>query len=152
MRVIKLILLSGIVFFGLLFAISLLIPSHVRISRAIDLQTNRSAIMPLISTEAGWTKWNAYAKMADGKAGFRIESVSDSLVLGKWTHGGRTISNGLALYEIKSGTLTVQLYMDFFLDWYPWDKFGSILYDSQLGPAMEESLRELKALAAAHSS
>ena len=40
----------------------------------------------------------------------------------------------------------VQWYFDFNLDWYPWQKFQSIVYDKQLGPSMELSLEQLKKL------
>jgi hypothetical protein len=40
----------------------------------------------------------------------------------------------------------VQWYFDFHLDWYPWQKFQSIIYDNQLGPHMEASLENLKRL------
>jgi len=32
------------------------------------------------------------------------------------------------------------------LHWYPWEKFGSIIYDKQLGPQMEQSLLNLSQL------
>jgi len=38
----------------------------------------------------------------------------------------------------------VQWYFDFHLDWYPWQKFQSIIYDKQLGIPMENSLQQLK--------
>jgi hypothetical protein len=38
----------------------------------------------------------------------------------------------------------VQWYFDFEVNWYPWEKFGSILFDRQLGPSMERSLETLK--------
>jgi hypothetical protein len=40
----------------------------------------------------------------------------------------------------------VQWYFDFVFRWYPWEKFSSIVYDKQLGPAMEKSLNNLKDL------
>jgi hypothetical protein len=48
--------------------------------------------------------------------------------------------------ELRTGTITVQWYFDFYLKWEPWEKFSSIVYDKQLGPVMEESLIKLKTL------
>jgi hypothetical protein len=48
---------------------------------------------------------------------------------------------------IENGSVTtVQWYFDFVFRWYPWEKFSSIVYDKQLGPAMEKSLNNLKDL------
>ncbi|GAO43639.1 hypothetical protein [Flavihumibacter petaseus] len=147
MKILKLAFWSILFFSLLLLVFSLLIPSHVRISRAIDIQAGKAQVLPLISTNDGWTKWNAYAQDSSGKFRFEIRSVSDSLVEADWTAGNKTYPSNLALYGLKSGTLTVQWYVDFKLSWYPWEKFGSILYDNQMGPVMEQSLRQLKALA-----
>jgi hypothetical protein len=43
-----------------------------------------------------------------------------------------------------SDTTVVQWYFDFRLKWYPWEKFGSIVFDQQLGPSMESSLENLR--------
>jgi hypothetical protein len=40
----------------------------------------------------------------------------------------------------------LQWYFDIKLRWYPWEKFGSIVFDKQLGPPMEKSLGNLKKL------
>lgn len=146
MKIFKLILISAVAFFLLMLAFSLLIPSRVRISRAVDIQTSRQELMPLVTATAGWEKWNSLAKPGAGGE-LAITKVTDSLVLARFETKGHHIENGLAIYEIKPGTLTVQWYMDFYLSWYPWEKFGSILYDKQFGPVMEADLKQLKTLA-----
>ena len=146
MKVLKLVLISVIAFFLLMLAFSLLIPSQVRISRAVDTGASRQALLPLVTTKAGWEKWNSLAKPAAG-GDLVITATSDSLVLARFESKGHRIENGIAIYEIKPGTLTVQWYMDFHLPWYPWEKFGSILYDKQFGPVMQDDLKQLSTLA-----
>lgn len=36
--------------------------------------------------------------------------------------------------------------MDFHLSWYPWQKFGSLLYESTYGAMMEKGLTNIKTL------
>lgn len=150
MRILKLVLISAVAFFVLMLAFSLLIPSQVRISRAVDINTNRVRLMPLVSGMEGWARWNPYVRPGNGSA-LTVESVTDSLVKANWLAGGKQFKTALAIYDLKSGTLTVQWYVDFQLRWYPWEKFSSILYDKQLGPIMDESLRSLKTLAESDS-
>ena len=148
MRVIKLMLISAVILFGLMTLISLMIPSHVRISRAIDINAAKPQLMPLIQQRDEWPRWNAYAK-EPGRFDISIVESNDSLVVSRWKAGGKDFTSGMAVYEPRQGTLTVQWYFDFRLKWYPLEKFGSIMFDRQLGSPMEESLVNLKQLAEA---
>ena len=144
MKVLKLVLISVIAFFLLMLAFSLLIPSHIRVSRAIHIEGERQKLIPLINSVAGWEQWNSLAASKTGS--LSISSVSDSLVKTVFKTKNQSIDNGLAVYEIRPGTLTVQWYIDFHLPWYPWEKFGGILYDKQFGPVMEQDLKKLSQL------
>lgn len=122
MRVIKLGIISIIVFSILLLLFSLLIPSTVRISRAVNIDAPRASIAPLVEDPKNWVKWSEL-------------NVSDSKkVQGKFH------------FEESAGITVVQWYFDFKLNWYPWEKFGSITFDQQFGPVMERSLNNLKKL------
>lgn len=144
MRIIKLAIISGVFFFLLLMAFTLFIPSDIRISRAIDIKAEKSALLPYIQDTSKWSHWNKY--LMDTTRRFRIEGlkVSDSLVTSLWLSGDRKFTSALAIYETRAGTLTVQWYFDFDLGWYPWEKIAGITYDKQTGPVMEESLATLK--------
>lgn len=144
MQLIKLIIISAIAFFLLLTAFTLFIPSHIRISRAIDIAAERSAVLPYLQKRENWNLWNVY--LQDSARRFKIEllQVNDSLVTSNWKAGGREFNSGLAIYEARKGTITVQWYFDFTLNWYPWEKLASIVYDRQMGDAMQESLVKLK--------
>lgn len=44
----------------------------------------------------------------------------------------------------NTDSVTVQWYMDFHLRWYPWEKFGSLLFEKSYGARMEQGLTNLK--------
>jgi hypothetical protein len=146
MRLIKLAILSAIFFFLLLTAFTLFIPSHIRISRAIDISGKRSTTLPYLQQLSHWPDWNAYARDSSGHFKITLTAVTDSLVTSKWKVGSKEFYSGLALYGTREGTLTVQWYFDFHLKWFPWEKIGSIVYDHQMGQVMQESLINLKQL------
>ena len=147
MRILKLAVLSGIIFFLLLTAIGFLLPSHIRISRAIDIRAGRPEVRAWLSDTEKCKSWNVYLQdSAASRLQVRVTAVTDSLVLSHWEAGGKQFQSGMALYTPMEGMVTVQWYFDFRIRWYPWEKLGSIVYDRQLGDPMQESLGKLKAL------
>lgn len=163
MRFIKLAVISAIVLFGIILLISSLLPSHIRISRAIDINAPRAKIAPLVSNIKEWNKWNEYIRVyhnrvaeinllkADEIAIF-ITAVTDTLISCDWQQpSGNKFGSGFAIIRNAAdhGHTTVQWFFDFHLKWYPWEKFQSIVYDEQLGPVMEKSLNNLKRLSEA---
>ncbi len=109
MKIIKLGIISIIVFAIMLLCFTAIMPSHIRISRAT----------------------NIYATPAEVERSLQVLSHTDSFPY-KWE-----------IYPFDTLS-TVQLYHDFHLKWYPWEKLGSIIYDKQLGPHMEKELAKLK--------
>ncbi len=159
MRFIKLAFISVILISVLLTGFSLLLPSHVRISRAIDINADSEQIIPYIKDLDQWPLWNAMvtdtsikmSKISSEKIEtnwfniYKQSSTADS-VSTRWLQ-----SNGKEFHGnfscMKGAQVTVlQWYFDFHLKWYPWEKFGSIIYDDRMGPGMEKSLMQLKAL------
>jgi len=141
-RVVKLAVISAIVIFTILFLISLLIPSTVRISRAINIEAPVQAVYPLLADTSHWKNWNDLAR-----EGITIELLnSDSnLIATKWTYGGRSLNGSYRIERIGDITV-VQWYFEFGLKWYPWEKFGSITFEDQFGKPMETSLTKLRKL------
>ena len=158
MRIIKLGLISLLVLGIMVFLLSLLIPSHVRISRAMNIATNKDSVMNKLVDIRQWEQWNEminnpalgekhYSEklFKGGDLEVRVISVSPDSVITNWKHGqSETIHSGFNLVQSLSDTTVVQWYFDFHLKWYPWEKFGSIIFDQQLGPPMERSLGNLK--------
>ena len=161
MGIIKLGIISVIVFALLITGFSLFIPSHVRISKAIDINAAKDSVMMQVSDAANWKKWYPGADsmnllLVEGKIkgieahsgqGLMITSVNDSTVLaintGSISRRGET---GWNFYPANNNAVTVQWYIDFHLKWYPWEKFSSLMLEKRYGPQMEQGLGNLKAL------
>jgi len=161
MRIVKLVMISAVVLFLLITALSLLLPSHVRISRAIDINAQKENILPLVSNLEQWKKWNRFVQIADSMHELKQITSSSIQTADLQIKTGQQQVNSVETIWIQNkneshanivclpgtGYTTVQWYFDFNLDWYPWQKFQSIIYDKQLGPQMETSLENLKRLA-----
>ena len=160
MRLIKLAIISFIVFFLLITGISLFIPSHVRISKATDISAGKDSVLLQIKNAENWKNWYPGAdtrelltengvtkgiRTGDGQ-GIVLMEVTDTSVIagnaapgiGKGEMGWNIIPSG------DTGVVTVQWYMDFRFRWYPWEKFSSLLLEKRYGPLMEQGLGSLK--------
>jgi hypothetical protein len=150
-RLVKLAFISFVLIFGVLTVISLMIPSQIRISKAINLPNRKEQILPLLSNQDRWPEWHPAFTTQAGRA--QIKSIAfqrlksnDSLVVWNMQPAGRTaILNGFQLHSFPgSDSLALQWYMDFDLPWYPWQKFGSLFYESTYGRMMQEGLSTIK--------
>ncbi|TMI89684.1 MAG: hypothetical protein E6H06_17930, partial [Bacteroidetes bacterium] len=65
MRFLKLVIISIIFFLLLVTIISLFIPSHVRISRAVQINTSQQSVMRQISDPVNWKNWYPSADSAN---------------------------------------------------------------------------------------
>lgn len=140
MNVLKLGLISAVVFSVILFLMSLLIPSTVRISRAIDIYGKD--VDRQIADLGSWPGWN---ELYNDSARISILRTDTNFIETIWEYKGNKVSGNFKL-EHSAGITVVQWYFDFKLKWYPWEKFGSIIFDKQFGPPMERSLNKLKKL------
>ena len=141
MRFIKLGLISVVVFSLLITAFSLMIPSHVRISKAIDISVDRDSLLNQLSNTNNWKNWYPGADSIQQLS--EITTITDSTIIAKQSRA----ESGWNLYDAGiPGTLTVQWYMDFHLRWYPWEKFSSLLLEKRYGPIMEKGLDNLEKL------
>lgn len=153
MRFIKLAILSFIFLFLTVTAISLLIPSHIRISKAINLANRKDSIFALIRNEGRWHQWHPAFMQNDS---FRKippihitpQLVTDSeLVFQLQQENRKPIKTGWKIYRYPlTDSITLQWYMDFQLSWYPWQKFGSLFYENTYGQMMEQGLDNIKRL------
>ena len=160
MRIVKLGIISIIFFSILITGISLFFPSHVRISKAIDITTGKDSLMIQIADATNWKNWYPGADTfpllfiegkvkgieTDSMHGLIIKEVNDSAVL--TMNVGPNLKRGGSGWNIFPGRIpnsfTVQWYMDFHLRWYPWEKFSSLLLEKRYGPRMEKGLGKLK--------
>jgi hypothetical protein len=148
MRIIKLGLISFIFIFLVVTLISLLIPSHIRISRAVNLPNRRDSIFALVKDEKRWHPAYHDSAALSYMNGLQktITAQSDStFVYTLQQQGRKPVINGWQLYGAPSSdSLTLQWYMDFHLGWYPWEKFSSLFYERTYGMMMENGLANLK--------
>lgn len=152
MRIIKLAIISLVFFSLLITAISLLIPSHIRLTRTIDIQTEKEKLLEQLSDSSKWRDW--YPGMNSGGDSLntlwdktKITSVTDSSVIATTTAENRDFINGWTIYPgMRPNSFTVQWYMDFRLRWYPWEKFSSLMFEKRYGNHMESGLQKLRSL------
>ena len=165
MRILKFAIISVVVFFFMLTALSLVFPSNVRLSRTINVGVPKGKVLAALNDLHTWPEWNRFVSatpltgktFSDPSSGQGAFLRSDQLLLtitaagadsvrASWTKpGGRSLQNGFDIWPAPgSDSLTVQEWFDFHFRWYPWEKFQGLIYDRQLGPLMEESLAGLK--------
>jgi len=162
MGVIKLGFISLIVFALIITGFSLFIPSHIRISKAVDINASKDSVWQQINDAANWKNWFPGGDTATsflvfdkikgisigGKQALVITEANDSAVLAKNIGpGSKRGKSGWNIYDGSTpNTVTIQWYMDFHLRWYPWEKFSSLLLEKRYGPMMEQGLDKLKNL------
>lgn len=144
MRIIKLGIISLVVFSLMITLISLFFPSKVRISKATDINTDRATVIEQLKDTANWPDW--YPGSEGAAALPVITDVTDSSVTAtSLPENGRKGITGWNIYQSSApATVTLQWYMDFKLRWYPWEKFSGLLLEKRYGPVMEKGLDNLK--------
>lgn len=149
---IKLALISATVFFLIATAFSLMIPSHVRISKAINIHGEKDSLLALVKNQDRWPSWHPAFMPNDSVSIPTIRVISsmatDSSVIMELQQESRQgVVNGWNFYEHPAvDSITVQWYMDFHLKWYPWKKFGSLFFENTYGSMMQQGLQNLKDL------
>jgi len=157
MRILKLAIISIVILFLVVFCLSLLIPSHIRITRAINVYAKRDSVYNDVVNVKHWKKWNELVNKPELEKGIVTDSafISDKLkvhiqnasldsVITAWTQeNGNVIHSGYVMIPAGDTTI-VQWFFDFHPRWYPWEKLSTVVLDNQLGPTMEKSLGKLK--------
>jgi hypothetical protein len=152
-RLIKLFLISVFFLFLAVTGVSLLIPSHVTISKAINIRAEKDRIFALIRDRSQWPNWHP-AFTPNNSAG-KFDSIhivsqhqNDSEIVMRLQQGNKEIvTNGWKVYShTNTDSLTLQWYMKFDLKWYPWKKLGSLFYENTYGVMMQEGLENIKAI------
>lgn len=161
MRLVKLGLISLLGLFLVIFLLSLLIPSSMRVSRAITISAPADTVLNYLKDMREWPRWNALLKnkeltevqlerdlFSSAEMKIRVIAIDTAgLVQTRWERTHQTpILSGMQATNTGNATI-VQWFFDFRVNWYPWEKFGSIVFDKELGPLMEISLDQLKKIA-----
>lgn len=151
MQLIKLGLLSIFFLFIVATGVSLLIPSHIRISKAINIHAGKDSIFALIKNTKRWKQWHP-AFMHGNQApkfpaiNISLQTENDSEIIMQLQQGNKPpVINGWKLYHYQSpDSVTLQWYMNFHLKWYPWQKFGSMFFENTYGVMMQQGLSNIK--------
>ena len=153
MRILRLAIISILIFFLLFTVISFFFPSHIRISKAINLKGDKDSIFILIADTKNWTHWHPAFRQEDvpqallqkGLVGKPLTQTDTLIAVQLIKNGNRSVVNGWQLHSFPStDSLTLQWYMDFHLSWYPWHKFSSLFYEKTYGTMMEQGLTNIK--------
>ena len=165
MKIFRLLVLSIVILFLVITGISLLIPSHVRISRAANIRASADEIWLQVDDMRNWKEWNPFfsqvpaseiqqtdangdkpaATKIDGTLIQLKEKKPDERIYVMNTKGRKTVINGWKFINNSVGdSSTLQWYIDFNLRWYPWEKFASLLFERSYGVRIEEGLRNIK--------
>jgi hypothetical protein len=167
LRILKLALISFIILFLVITGISLFIPSHIRISKAINVKAEKDSVMIQIRNAANWKNWYPgldstkplyingvmkgvifYERDSQNRVYIIIDKENKNEITVQYVNKKRRpVINGWKIISYPAAdSLTVQWYMDFHLPWYPWEKFRSLLFEKLYGSRMEQGLTNLKAL------
>lgn len=159
MRLIKLAVISIVVLFLVITAISLLFPSKARVSRATDIHAPKEKVYALVNNISNWEKWlqggqkiQPLSKETEGKGaiaeieGSRVlilRNDADTIVT-EWIGANGGKQTGVFVFMHQQNVTTVNWYFEQKLKWFPWEKFGSMFNDKILGKALEDNLEGLK--------
>ena len=155
MKLIKLALISALLLSVLVTAISLLFPSTVIVSRAIEVKATSEKIAFYAADLNQWSAWMSDWKQNElrlqndtafiGTQMIHLESKTDSSVNYQW------IATGQAPYIVKiewfpleKGNYVIHWTFEQHVSWYPWEKFQTLLNEKLLGGKMEMELQNLQ--------
>jgi hypothetical protein len=163
MRFIKLGLISIFFLFLVITAISLLLPSTINISRAVDISAPVDSVYANINDLSKWKNWFANYDSSQNTVSKKLSGTGASITMNKttititgskpdkiqtqWVSGSKSLNGDFNIFKQDSGEhITVQWHFTQHVKWYPWEKFASIASDKIMSPGMEKSLDNLKKL------
>ncbi len=159
MKFIKLGLISIVVFYLLIWAITFLFPNTTVMSRAINIAGSKDSLEHLMKNNAiPYTEWLT-TNNVDIKTGdvsfyrndlFNAERDlnADTIYFEISNSQRQVMKGGIGLYQLAKDSATVQLFYVFKTKWYkPWDKMAQIANDTKYGGHMEAALKKLKQIA-----
>jgi hypothetical protein len=161
MRIVRFIIISAVVIFIIITIISLFIPSDVRISRGVQINSSKDSVMTQVSKVSNWKNWYPGADslklyyennlikglvLDESKKRYLvIREKKDDEVTAEYLLPNKKIQTGwLIAANAQANSVTIQWYMDFHLHWYPWEKFSSLMFEKVYHPQLQQGLDKLK--------
>jgi hypothetical protein len=138
MKYVKFLVINIIVFGGLFFLISLLLPSSVGVSKSVSINSNKKKVAQQI---AALQNWNVYSSTTT-----TILEQSDSVI--KINHPSKGYGNLTSIFIVDGeNTVNVSWALQQKLRWYlPWEKFAAMVKEKSWIAGMDSSLNKLKML------
>jgi hypothetical protein len=160
MKLLRLVFFSIISLFAIASFIGLLLPSAVLVSRAVNITAPKDSIMPYLKSIERWEDWMDGMKQSSAVkvsspthadlAGTLVDitNITDTTVVSSWTtkSGNQQTSTIHVIGDATQKTMIVQWQFEQKINWYPWERFGSMMNDKILGTMMERNLGNLKKL------
>lgn len=159
MKLVRLVLFSAASLFVIASLIGFLLPSHVLVSRAVDISAGKDSIIPYLKDIRQWSAWmdgmaqaevNIASSTEANLAGtmVKITAETDSTIVSEWISKNSSVQ--LSTVRLIPDTLhrqtIVQWQFEQQLKWYPWERLGSMMNDKILGTMMEKNLNNLKSI------
>ncbi len=174
MKFVKIFLVGFIGLFIFITLLSLLIPSHPKVSRTVVMNSAvGKKVMAQVGDLANWKNWHpffssdsvtvSFGTKTIGEGGScdilynntttqlsitKIDSISVTVkLMGK---GENDITNQIFITDMPSQQTRVDWVATTHLHWYPWEKFYAIFIDKLTGPGYEMALNALKQFIESH--
>lgn len=157
MKLLRLALFSVGSLFVIASLIGFLLPAHVLVSRAVNIQTDKDSIIPYVKDIGKWSIWMDGMAQASVQvesatkadlAGTRvtITGVTDTTVQSEWLSKNKSFQTSTLRFirDTVNRQTIVQWQFEQELKWYPWERLGSMMNDKILGTMMEKNLNNLK--------
>jgi hypothetical protein len=155
MHFIKFIIISIVILSLLVTGISLLFPSTVIASRAIEMKTDPQKITYFVADLNHWSLWMSDWKenkvvLENNTAHIGTQTVqflskTDHSVNYQWeTSGQRPYLVQFEWTLLKDSSYVIHWSFEQKVKWYPWEKFQTLLNDKVLGAKMELGLQNLQ--------
>lgn len=162
MRLLKLAILSFIILFIVITGVGLLFPATIRVSRAIDINAPADSVFLYMSDLKYWKFWMNGADTGTisfisqktsgpgtvarfGNYEVSEMKVSKDSIITVWNgEKGKTQTAVFNIIPRDANSVTVNWYFSSIANWYPWERFSSMMNDKIMGPPMETSLSALK--------
>lgn len=160
MRHLKALALSLIFLSLIILAFAALIPSKVKVSRALSINANQATVRGCISDTNSWQLWfpyfkntpknniyltNSEQKLSDGKYTLGLVSSTDSILQLQFitSKSGASIVFYYNIINQQQGCV-VNCYTYKISSWLPWQKFRNLIADNVLGSSIDSNLAALK--------
>jgi hypothetical protein len=152
MKLIKLAVISALFLSVLVTAISLLFPSTVIVSRAIEVKSTSEKIAFYTADLNQWmSDWKQNEVRLQNDTAFigtqiiHFESKTDSSVNYQWVATGQApYFVKIEWFPLEKGNYVIHWTFEQHVRWYPWEKFQTLLNEKLLGSKMEMELQNLQ--------